>query len=93
MDGSPVTTASGLFQSEKIATLIEPLDSRRTQIHGSGILEIAKMTAIARVISHAFHTASPERIAFKQIMMFCGAALLVSMILLSYGLDLSPGFF
>jgi hypothetical protein len=51
------------------------------------------MTAIARVISHAFHTASLERIAFKQIMMFFGAALLVSMILSSYGLDLSPGFF
>jgi hypothetical protein len=50
------------------------------------------MTAIAQVISHAFHAASLER-AFKQAIMFCGAGLLVAMILLSYGLDLSPGFF
>jgi len=50
------------------------------------------MTAIAQVISHAFHTASLER-AFKQILMFFGAGLLVWLILLSYGLDLSPGFF
>ena len=51
------------------------------------------MTAIAQVISHAFHTVSPEGDVFKQIVIFCGAGLLVSMILLSYGLDLSPGFF
>jgi hypothetical protein len=51
------------------------------------------MTAIAQVISHAFHTASPEGGTFKQVMMSCGAGLSVSFILLSYGLDLSPGFF
>jgi hypothetical protein len=28
-----------------------------------------------------------------QIVMFCGAVLLVSLILMTYGLDLSPGFF
>jgi hypothetical protein len=51
------------------------------------------MTAIARVISRAFHTTSLEGEAFKQIVMFCGAGLLVSLILMTYGLDLSPGFF
>jgi hypothetical protein len=51
------------------------------------------MTAIAQVISHAFHTASLEGDAFKHVIMFFGAGLLVWLILLSYGLDLSPGFF
>ena len=51
------------------------------------------MTAIARVISLAFHTTSLEGEVFKQILMFCGAGLLVSLILMTYGLDLSPGFF
>jgi hypothetical protein len=51
------------------------------------------MTAIAQVISHAFHTASLARDTFRHVIMFCGASLLVSLILLSHGLDLSPGFF
>jgi hypothetical protein len=34
-----------------------------------------------------------EAEAFKQIARLCGAGLLVSLILMSYGLDLSPGFF
>jgi hypothetical protein len=51
------------------------------------------MTAIAQVISRAFHTTSLEGESFKTIVIFCGAGLLVSLILVSYGLDLSPGFF
>ena len=51
------------------------------------------MAAIARVVSRAFHATSAGNEAFKQIAMFCGAALLVSLILMTYGLDLSPGLF
>jgi hypothetical protein len=54
------------------------------------------MAAIARVVSRAFHATHATSIGnevFKQIAMFCGAALLVSLILMTYGLDLSPGFF
>lgn len=51
------------------------------------------MTVIARVISRAFHSTSLAGEVFKQLVMFCGAALLVSLILMTYGVDLSPGFF
>jgi hypothetical protein len=50
------------------------------------------MTAIARSLSRAFVSASEADIP-KQLALFCGAGLLVFLILLSYGLDLSPGFF
>lgn len=51
------------------------------------------MVAIARVLSRAFYTISPEREILKQIALFCGAGLLVSLILMTHGIDLSPGFF
>ena len=50
------------------------------------------MTAIAHALSRAFGSAG-EFDTLKQIALFCGAGLLVSLICLSYGLDLSPGFF
>ena len=51
------------------------------------------MTAIARALSRAILTASNEVDIVKQFAMFCGAGLLVTLLLLTYGLDLSPGFF
>jgi hypothetical protein len=56
------------------------------------------MAAIARVLARAFPNAalstSPfDAEIFKQLALFCGAGLLVSLLLLSYGLDLSAGFF
>jgi hypothetical protein len=50
------------------------------------------MTAIARAISSTLLSTSGGR-ALKQVVFFCGAAILVSLLLLTYGLDLSPGFF
>jgi len=47
------------------------------------------MTAIARALSRAF-TADEVR---KQLLLFCLAGLFVSVLLMTYGLDLSPGFF
>jgi hypothetical protein len=50
------------------------------------------MTAIVQVLSRTFHSAQ-EIDVLKQIALFCGAGLLISLLLLSYGVDLSPGFF
>jgi hypothetical protein len=50
------------------------------------------MTAIAHALSRAFQSAG-EFDALKQIALFCGAGLLVTLICMTYGLDLSPGFF
>jgi hypothetical protein len=49
-------------------------------------------TAIAQALSRAFRSADEFDI-LKQIALFCGAGLLVSLVCLTYGLDLSPGFF
>jgi hypothetical protein len=58
------------------------------------------MTAIVHALSRTFQSAREsarqsvgEIDALKQIALFCGAGLLVSLLLLSYGVDLSPGFF
>ena len=50
------------------------------------------MTAIAHALSRAFHS-SNEFDALKIIAIFCGIGLLASLACLTYGLDLSPGFF
>ena len=50
------------------------------------------MAAIAQELSRAFdtiHDADP----LKQLVMFCAAGLLVSLLVMAYGLDLSPGLF
>jgi hypothetical protein len=50
------------------------------------------MAAIARVLSHASGTEIDVK-TIKTLVMFCGVGLTVSLMLASYGLDLSPGFF
>lgn len=50
------------------------------------------MTAIVYALSRVFQPASEFEI-LKQIALLCGAGLLVSLLCLTYGLDLSPGFF
>jgi hypothetical protein len=51
------------------------------------------MTAIARALSNAFPASSSEFDVLKTVAVFCGIALVVSLIFASYGLDLSAGFF
>ena len=52
------------------------------------------MAAIAKFWSLAFHSAGEGHLLIlKQIALFFGAGLLISLLLLTYGLDLSPGFF
>ena len=50
------------------------------------------MAALARALSRAFITIN-EADTLKQLLLFCLAGLLVSVLLMTYGLDLSPGFF
>jgi hypothetical protein len=51
------------------------------------------MAAIARVLSRTFPTTSLEAETLKQIGLLCGAGLLVSLLVMTYGVDLGPGFF
>ena len=53
----------------------------------------SRMAAIAKVFARALSKDTLELEILKQLALFCGAGLLVSLLLLSYGLDLSPGFF
>ena len=50
------------------------------------------MAAIARVLSRASGTEVDVE-TIKTLVMFCGVGLTVSLLLASYGLDLSAGFF
>ena len=50
------------------------------------------MAALARALHRAF-PATWEIETLKQLALLAGAGLLVSLILMTYGLDLSPGFF
>jgi hypothetical protein len=50
------------------------------------------MTAIARVLSRAIITFNEVEI-FRQFVLLCAACLFVALLLLTYGVDLSPGFF
>jgi ribose/xylose/arabinose/galactoside ABC-type transport system permease subunit len=51
------------------------------------------MTGVARALSRAFLSSSGQFDPVKQIALFCAAGLLVSLLMLTYGVDLSPGFF
>lgn len=53
------------------------------------------MTAIAKAFLRAFiSTSTPLNSAIiKQLALFCAAALLIALLSLTYGLDLSPGLF
>jgi hypothetical protein len=50
------------------------------------------MAAIAKALTRISGT-QVEVETLKTILMFCGVGLAVSLLLASYGLDLSPGFF
>jgi hypothetical protein len=50
------------------------------------------MTAIARAFLRAIPTINDIEI-LKQFVLLCAAGLFVSLLMLTYGLDLSPGFF
>jgi hypothetical protein len=49
-------------------------------------------TAIARMLSRAIATVNETEI-LKQFVLFCAAGLFVALLMLTYGVDLSPGLF
>jgi hypothetical protein len=51
------------------------------------------MAAIARGLARARPPESIEIEILKQLALFCGAGLLASLLMMTYGLDLSPGLF
>jgi hypothetical protein len=51
------------------------------------------MVTIAKVLSRASGTEVDVESLKKTIVMFCAVGLTVSLMMASYGLDLSPGFF
>jgi ribose/xylose/arabinose/galactoside ABC-type transport system permease subunit len=55
-------------------------------------MEVA-MAAIAKFLARGVFTFGTDANIIKQFALFCAAGLLVSLLILSYGLDLSPGFF
>jgi hypothetical protein len=50
------------------------------------------MTAIVQTLVRSLHLANEIEV-LKQIIMFSAAGLLVSLLAMTYGVDLSPGFF
>jgi hypothetical protein len=51
------------------------------------------MAALLKATSRTLSSTFDENEAFKQIVLLCAAGLFVSLLLLTYGVDLSPGFF
>jgi hypothetical protein len=51
------------------------------------------MAVITRVLARAFPATAAETGILKQLALLCGAGLLVSLLCMTYGLDLSPGLF
>jgi ribose/xylose/arabinose/galactoside ABC-type transport system permease subunit len=49
------------------------------------------MAAITRILARAFPSTDID--VLRQLALMCGAGLLVALLMLTYGLDLSPGFF
>ena len=51
------------------------------------------MTAIVRALSRSFPDARVDIEILKTIAIYCGVGLSVSLVAMTYGLDLSSGFF
>ena len=51
------------------------------------------MAALVKNRSHAFVATSPEVQVLKVVAMFAGVGLLVSLLVMTYGVDLSPDLF
>jgi len=50
------------------------------------------MAALTRILARAFPATPTEIDVLQQLALLCGAGLLVSLLLMTYGLDLSPVF-
>jgi hypothetical protein len=52
-----------------------------------------QMAAIAKLLARRVPATQAEAETLKQLALLAGAGLFVSLLLMTYGLDLSPGFF
>jgi hypothetical protein len=50
------------------------------------------MTGLERAFSYALSTVNDVEI-LRQLLLFCAAGLFVGLLMLTHGIDLSPGFF
>jgi hypothetical protein len=51
------------------------------------------MAVIAKILARRVPATDAEAAILKQVALFCCAGLLVSILMMTYGVDLSPGFF
>ena len=62
--------------------------------HSMGLsFERSRMTALAKAIARAFPANSPQVNILEQLLLFALAGLFVSILIATYGIDLSPGLF
>jgi len=66
--------------------------SAATDLSMASGLEVMMVT-LARTLSRAFPVTSFQLDIARKLAMFCGAALAAWLMIATYGLDLSPGFF
>lgn len=64
----------------------------RYQSHGRYKAWRVAVTVIARAVSRAIATVNEIEI-LRQFVLFCAAGLFVGLLMLTYGIDLSPGLF
>jgi hypothetical protein len=76
-----------------LQAVIEPLDFWLRHTLGRGFERSEMAAAIARFLARRVPATQAEADILKQIALFCCAGLLVSLLMMTYGLDLSPGFF
>ena len=75
-----------------VRRLCKPCVSGSTESRLTKLKELVVMTAIVQTLFRTFHSVSDIDV-LREIALLCGAGLLVSLLALTYGLDLSPGFF
>lgn len=92
-------TGPGSITSSFLGDLVHSADQRNQLPINSPARFVAaigdrKMAALARTLARAFGTEVDVEVeVLKIIAICCGAGLLVSVMIASYGVDLSPGFF
>jgi hypothetical protein len=67
-------------------------ENRRHGYEASFLRGVVQMAAVAKALSRILWT-DVDVETLKTIIMFCGVGLTVLLMCLSYGVDLSPGFF
>jgi predicted exporter len=56
-------------------------------------MEVSQMAAIARLLARRVPATRFEADTLRQLALFAGAGLFASLLMMTYGLDLSPGLF